>query len=239
MKSVMVLSGKGGVGKTAVAGNIAVELSSRGHKVGWLDADLTSSSVMKMIGVKPTLPNVGKNTIDPFEYHGIKIIATSLFTESESMPVFFRGERKREWIDQFLRIVDWGNIKYQVIDCPPGHSDEVIEILELFKNKIDATVIVTTPSRMSLNSVQKTISICRKFGIKITCMVVNYAYAVCPHCDKSYKLFDKEDAIAFASDNDISKVYEVPFILNQEKNPWEIRPYIGPAVDEILKWRLF
>jgi len=233
------MSGKGGVGKSSIAYALAYSLSMSGRKVGCMDADLTSSSITRLAGIEPKMPTVDKKSVIPLDHHGIKVISTSMFTGSEETPVFFKGEKKRGWIEQFINRVAWGDIEYLVIDCPPGHSDEVIEILTSLKGKIYKVVIVTVPQKLALNSVQKTIKLCQKLRVPILGLVVNMYALICNVCNNKIKFADETNVNKMAEKFGVQVVSRIPVVLEQENNPYSILEFINPIADELTKRRLF
>jgi len=222
MKIFVDASTKGGVGKTTTTVNIARKLSLK-YKVGILDGDLTSPSVCKILNAPIVKIRVGKDKILPYIYKDIRIFSTALLTADDDMPILFKGEKKRSTIEQFINKIDWGDLDYLLIDAAPGCSDELIEILELYKNKIDGMIIVTTPSRLSINSIRKLISLCKKKDIKVTGIIMNMAYVACENCGTHNQVFgNPDDIIKTLHDFDLDVLCVLPLLSDVENKPFKI-----------------
>ena len=147
---IMVLSGKGGVGKSTVSTGLALSLAQQGHTVGILDIDITGPNVPKMMGLGRSTPSCGKQADSPAQGHlGVKVISMAFLLEDEDTPVVWRGPIKLGAIQQFIGDVEWGELDYLVIDFPPGTSDEPLTVAQSLPD-IDGMVIVTTPQQVAL-----------------------------------------------------------------------------------------
>jgi len=186
---VIVLSGKGGVGKSSVAANLAMGLALQGKKVGLLDIDVHGPSIPAMFGLIGSPPQGDDNSILPIEYHqNLKLISMGFFLPSRDEAIIWRGPMKHTLIMQFLRDVDWGELDYLIIDSPPGTGDEPISIASLIGKDLKA-VVVTTPQELSIEDVRKSITFCRKVSMSILGVVENMSGFVCPHCSESVDIF--------------------------------------------------
>jgi len=188
-----ILSGKGGVGKTTVATNIASELAKRGYKVGLLDADLHGPNVAKMLGAEgqKLFADPETQTIKPFIPEGmpnLKVVSMAFILENPDQPVVWRGPLKHQAIKQFLADIDWGDLDYLIIDLPPGTGDEALSVAQLIK-PMDGFVVVTTPQEVSLLDTRKSISFAKMVDVPVLGIVENMSGFICPHCGKRIDLF--------------------------------------------------
>lgn len=182
---IVVMSGKGGVGKSTVSTHIATSIARKGWKVGILDADVTGPNIPKMMGVENKKPMARDKLYpvlkefkdDPFVLYPIKIFSSALLLPSEDMPIVKRGDFITRMLVDSLDKIAWGKLDYLIVDTPPGTSDEIITILEYFKDnkltKRSRAIIVTQPQGISLLDVKKAISLTKIFGIKIAGIVEN------------------------------------------------------------------
>ena len=234
MKIITIASTKGGVGKSTSTVNIARRLWKNGKKVGIIDGDLTSPSIFKIFNAPLTKIKVGKDVVYPVEYNGIKMFSTSLLSGSEDVPIMFKGEKKRSAMKQMFSKIYWGELDYLLIDLAPGASDEMIEVLECFKDKIEGMVIVTTPSRLSVNSVSKLVSLCERKKIKIMGMIANMSVFLCPHCNRTTFMFGQGNAVYdLIYKHGIKWLCSPPLDLNVEDKPFSIIDTFS-WVDELL-----
>jgi ATP-binding protein involved in chromosome partitioning len=222
MKHIIIASTKGGVGKTTVAVNIARKLSTR-YKVGILDGDLTSPSIYKILNAPVVKLKVGRDKIEPTTFANMKLFSTALLTGDDDMPILFKGEKKRSTIEQFINKINWGDLDYLIIDAAPGCSDELIELLEIFKNKIDGMVIVSTPSRLSVNSVRKLVTLCQKKSVPIVGIVSNMAYFDCNVCHSHNLVFGNSYFIGqTVNEFDVDILCMLPISMKVEDKPFSI-----------------
>lgn len=181
---ILVLSGKGGVGKSMVSAQLAFALARRGYSVGLLDIDICGPTVPKMLGKRGAWTTQGDNGLLPVRVSD-KLCAMSIgfLVENEDEPVIWRGPRKLGLIQTFLRDIDWGALDYLVVDTPPGTSDEHISIVQLMKEcSITGAVVVTTPQDVSVVEVGKEINFCKKMGVPVLGVVENFSHFACPNC---------------------------------------------------------
>ena len=184
---VLVMSGKGGVGKSTVATNMALALTRAGCRVGLLDADMYGPSIPTMLGVseRPKVYEEGK--IEPVESLGIKLMSIGFLLDDDKAAVIWRGPMLQGALLQFLRDVNWGELDYLVIDCPPGTGDIALTISQQLRTS--GAVVVTTPQQVALADVYKSVAMLQKVGIPIAGIVENESYFVCDGCDKRHELF--------------------------------------------------
>jgi len=186
---ILVMSGKGGVGKTTVSTNLAVALSMDGLEIGLLDADIHGPNIPKMLGIE-SRPVVGSGDgMIPVEvFPGLKVMSTAFFIGNQDNPVVWRGPLKHSAISQFLGEVEWGNLDFLVVDLPPGTGDEPLSVAHLIKN-VDGAVVVTTPQDVALLDSRKAVTFSRVLSIPVIGIVENMSGLECPHCHKGIPLF--------------------------------------------------
>src|SRR3954470_21622970 len=185
---IAVGSGKGGVGKTTVAVNLAIALSKMGHKTGLLDADIYGPNVPLMMGVTAQPRMVAENRIEALESFGVKIISVGLLNPGDK-PLVWRGPMLHQMIRQFLQQVEWGELDFLIVDLPPGTGDVVLSLVQTVP--ITGAVVVTTPSDVSLQDGRKAIEMFRQVKVDILGLVENMGHFNCPHCGKEIDVFSK------------------------------------------------
>lgn len=205
-RKIVVLSGKGGVGKSTVSTNIAIALSKKGYKVGLLDIDIHGPNIPNMLGLQGITPLVTDMGIFPLKvYDNLQTISTGFFLESKDTPVAWRGPLKHRMVEQFLCDVRWGEIDYLVVDSPPGTGDEILSIIQLL-DRVDLAVIVATPQEVALSDVRRAIKFCMDYKIPVIGIVENMSGFVCPHCGNTVDIFKTGGAEKLAEE------YKVPFL---------------------------
>jgi ATP-binding protein involved in chromosome partitioning len=208
VKNVLaVASGKGGVGKSTVAVNLAVALARDGASVGLLDADITGPNVPQMMGAdgQPKASEGGK--IVPIERHGVKVISIQFFVPA-GQPIVWRGPLVGGAISQFLRDVDWGELDYLVVDLPPGTSDAQLTLAQAVP--ISGTVLVTTPQEVALSDVAKAYAMLQRMSVPVVGIVENMSVFVCPHCGEPTEIFGRGGGERFAREHDIEYLGGIP-----------------------------
>ena len=182
---IAVGSGKGGVGKTTVAVNLAVGLASLGYKRGLMDADVYGPNVPLMMGINRTPMAYGER-IQPLEQFGVKLMSMGFLNPGDK-PLVWRGPMLHSVIQQFLRGVDWGELDYLVIDLPPGTGDVQLSLIQTAP--ITGAIVVTTPSDVSLEDARKAMHMFHQVKVPILGMVENMSYLMCPHCHERIDVF--------------------------------------------------
>jgi len=202
-----VASGKGGVGKTTIATNLAVALAIDGASVGLLDADITGPNVPLMLGVEgaPVASSEGK--ISPLERYGVKVISIQFFVP-EGQPIVWRGPLVGGAIQQFLRDVDWGELDYLVIDLPPGTSDAQLTLAQAVP--ISGSVLVTTPQDVAIQDVTKALAMFRRMSVPVIGVVENMSAFICPHCGDSTEIFGRGGGEGFARRHELEFLGGIP-----------------------------
>ena len=183
---IAVASGKGGVGKTTVAVNLALSLARMGHKAGLLDADVYGPNVPIMLGSTEEPRATAKQHIIPVQAQGIKMISMGLLNPGDK-PMIWRGPMLHSVITQFLRSVEWGELDYLVIDLPPGTGDVQLTLIQTVA--VTGAVVVTTPSTVALADVRKAIEMFRQVNVEVLGVVENMSTFHCPHCGKPVDIF--------------------------------------------------
>jgi ATP-binding protein involved in chromosome partitioning len=207
---VAIASGKGGVGKTTVAVNLALALSKLGHKVGLLDADVYGPNVPIMLGTtQEPLATMDKRII-PIDVAGLKVISMGLLNPGDK-PMIWRGPMLHSIITQFLRSVQWGELDHLVIDLPPGTGDVQLTLIQTVE--VTGAVVVTTPSTVALADVRKAIEMFRQVNVEVLGVVENMSTFACPHCAKPIDIFGHGEGAKTA------EAYGVPVLGEIEIDP--------------------
>jgi ATP-binding protein involved in chromosome partitioning len=207
---VAVASGKGGVGKTTVAVNLAIALKNMGHAVGLLDADVYGPNVPVMLGTNEQPRAIDERTIIPVEAYGLKMISMGLLSPGDK-PLVWRGPMLHSVIQQFLRSTQWGELDYLIVDLPPGTGDVQLTLIQSVS--VSGAVVVTTPSIVALADVRKAIEMFRQVNVEILGVVENMSYFNCPHCK------GRIDVFGHGEGQHMAKKFEVPFLGEIEIDP--------------------
>lgn len=219
---ILVLSGKGGVGKSTVAVNLAMSLSLAGKRVGLLDADMHGPSVATMLRSPQPLTITEQNVLVPAQIGGLKVVSIGYLMPEDDRDeaLIWRGPMKMGVIRQFLKDVEWGDLDYLMIDLPPGTGDEPLTLCHMIED-VDGAVVVTTPQEVAAADVRKSLNFCRKLDLPILGLVENMSGFVCPKCGEVTDIFKSGGGERMA------KEFGVPFL---GKIP--IDPALGNAGDE-------
>jgi ATP-binding protein involved in chromosome partitioning len=203
---LIVLSGKGGVGKSTVSVNLALTLSEKGYDVGLLDSDLHGPSIPKMLGVEDKRPEPSETGFNPvlLSPH-LRVMSIGFLLQDTDSPVIWRGPLKMGAIKQFIGDCNWGKLDYLIVDLPPGTGDEPLSVAQVIP-KSDGAIIVTTPQDVALVSVRKSINFVKKMNMPIVGIIENMSGFKCPHCNKSIEIFKSGGGLK------ASKDFNVPFL---------------------------
>ncbi len=228
---ILVLSGKGGVGKSTVAVNLSFALSAQGYNVGVLDLDIHGPNIPKMLGLEGQhLAAMGKK-IQPLRVTGnLSVVSMAFLLPSISTPVIWRGPMKMSAISQFLNDVDWGHLDYLVVDLPPGTGDEALSIVQLAPN-VRGAVIVTTPQEVATMDAMKAAKFVEQLYIPVLGIVENMSGMICPHCKKEIDLFGKGGGEKIAAELGVAYLGSIPLDPEMRKAGDEGKPFIIRSKD--------
>ena len=244
---IIVTSGKGGVGKSTIASNIAMLLSMRGYEVGLLDADIHGPNIPKMFHIEDAVLHGDNEGIMPVIVPPhLKVMSMAFLVQDSDEPIIWRGPLKMGALRQFLADVRWGELDFLVIDLPPGTGDEPLTIMQLLP-EADGSVVVTTPQDVALQNSRKSIGFSRKLNIPVLGIIENMSGLTCPHCGKEIDLFKIGGGEKAAVELDVPFLGRIPLdpkvvTSGDEGMPIVISDTDSPAaaaygqiVDEILK----
>lgn len=210
---VAIGSGKGGVGKTTIAVNLAVALAKLGFRIGLIDADIYGPNVPLMLGTSQQPRVLANNQIEPNVAHGIKVISVGFISPGDK-PLVMRGPMLHQIIRQFLQQVEWGELDFLLVDLPPGTGDVVISLVQTVS--LTGAVVVSTPSDVSLQDARKALEMFHQVNVEVLGIVENMSHFTCPHCHEEIDIFSKGGAERMA------KQFNVDFLGSIELDP-EIR----------------
>ncbi len=240
---ILVLSGKGGVGKSTVSVNLAFALAAHGYKTGLMDLDIHGPNIPKMLGVESQRLTTLGNMIEPIRVTGnLSVISMGFLLPDTSTPVIWRGPMKMTAISQFLSEVDWGPLDFLVVDLPPGTGDEALSIIQLAPN-VRGAVIVTTPQDVATMDARKAAKFVERLGIPVIGIVENMSGLVCPHCKEEIDLFGTGGGKNIAEDLGVRFLGSIPLDPELRKAGDEGRPFIirnkdnatWKAVDHVME----
>ncbi len=223
---ILVMSGKGGVGKSSTSVNLAMALAEMNFKVGIMDVDLHGPDVPRMLGFSGVLGLSPENKLAPFEYSkNLSAVSIESLKPNKDDAIIWRGPLKFAAIKQFISEVNWGELDYLIIDAPPGTGDEPLTIAQTMKDA--KAVIVTTPQEVSLADVRKSINFCKTVEMEIVGLIENMSGFACPHCGEDMPLFGTGGGEKTAKAMEINFLGKVPFDQNMV--------VCGDAGDNFLK----
>lgn len=223
---ILVLSGKGGVGKSTVSVNLSYALSSHGKKVGLLDLDMHGPNVPKMLGIEDHKLAIMGERIEPVHVTGmLSVISMAFLLPDTSTPIIWRGPMKMAAIQQFLAEVNWGPLDYLVVDLPPGTGDEALTIAQLAPN-VRGAVIVTTPQDVATLDAMKSAKFIEKLGLPVIGVIENMSGMLCPHCGEEIDLFGKGGGKKIADELKVPFLGSIPLDIEMRKAGDEGRPFI-------------
>jgi len=212
----MIMSGKGGVGKTSVSVNIAIALANKGYKVGLMDVDIHGPDIPRMLGFGGMLNISGNRKIEPMHYSdNLSAVSMESLMPDKDDAVIWRGPMKHSAIRQFIGDVSWGDLDYLIIDSPPGTGDEPLTVAQLIKDA--QAVIVTTPQEVALADVRKSINFCKTVKMKIFGLIENMSGYTCPHCGKPIDIFGTGGGEKTARNSDVNFLGKIPLDPNMVK----------------------
>jgi len=223
---VAVGAGKGGVGKTTTAVNLAVALSQQGARVGLLDGDVYGPNIPQMLGLSGAPEVVGENRILPPEALGIKVISMGMLVPPDQ-PIIWRGPMLHGAVQQFMREVEWGELDYLVVDLPPGTGDVALSMAQSVP--MAGAVVVTTPQGVAVSDVRKAVGMFRQLNIPVLGVIENMSTFVCPHCSEETEIFGSGGGAQMSRDLDIPFLGDVPIDTRVRSGGDEGRPIVSAA----------
>jgi Mrp family chromosome partitioning ATPase/predicted Fe-Mo cluster-binding NifX family protein len=223
---IVVLSGKGGVGKSTVSVNLALSLAMRGLRTGLMDVDIHGPSVPKLLNLTDKIPVVKGEEIAPITYSfDLKVMSMGFLLQGTHQAVIWRGPLKYSMIRDFISRVQWGNLDYLVVDCPPGTGDEPLSVAQFLKGKAKA-LIVTTPQHVATIDVEKCITFCKQLELPVMGIVENMSGFVCPHCGTTVDIFSKGGGEVLAKRYGIPFLGSIPLDPDIARSGDEEKPYV-------------
>jgi len=229
----MVMSGKGGVGKTSVSVNLAMTLAQKGFSVGIMDVDIHGPDVPRMLGLSGEMAVGDGNKLGPLRYSdNLYAISIESLMPNKDEAVIWRGPLKHSAIRQFIADVNWGDLDFLIIDSPPGTGDEPLSVAQTIKEA--QAIIVTTPQEVALADVRKSIAFCKRINMGIFGMIENMSGYVCPHCHKTVDLFGSGGGKQTAEKFGIRFLGAIPFDPNLVKAGDAGKAYIKEYGDSVM-----
>ena len=207
---ILIFSGKGGVGKSTVAVNLAVSLALSGKSVGLLDIDIHGPSIPKILNLESEAIQAAVNAILPIDVvENLKVMSIGFLLRGKNDAVIWRGPMKYQMIKQFLKDVDWGNLDFLIVDSPPGTGDEPLSIVQLLENA-DGAIIVTTPQEVALSDVRKCINFCHNLRLPVLGVLENMSGFVCPKCGERTDIFKSGGGETMANEMQVRFLGRIP-----------------------------
>lgn len=233
---IVVMSGKGGVGKSSVTALIASNLAKQGKKVGILDADITGPSQPRAFGIKSDqgLKATEYGIIPPTTSTGIKVMSINFFLPNEDDPVVWRGPLLAGAVNQFWGEVDWRDLDYMIVDLPPGTGDVPLTVMQSLP--VNGIVIVSSPQDLAFMVVKKTIKMAQKMKTPIVGLVENMSYAICTHCNEKLEIFGKSQGEKVAKETGIEFLGGLPWDakLNELIDSGRTEEYKSEVMEQIV-----
>ncbi|MDK2954913.1 MAG: hypothetical protein PWQ57_409 [Desulfovibrionales bacterium] len=236
---IVVLSGKGGVGKSTVAANIAVALSLAGKKVGLLDVDVHGPSIPRLLSLSDKKPHIETDCMEPVPWsQNLSVMSLGFLLPSAEDAVIWRGPMKIGMIKQFVTDVAWGDLDFLVVDCPPGTGDEPLSALQTMGQDAQA-VIVTTPQGLAVDDVRRSVTFCRQVGNPVLGIVENMSGFVCPDCGKRHDIFNAGGGERLAKEMGVTFLGAIPMDPEMVRAADEGYPFLkvhehGPTAEALL-----
>lgn len=212
-KKLIVMSGKGGVGKTSVSVNLAIALAEKGYKVGIMDVDLHGPDVPRMLGLEGMLTLNQNQKLMPMSYSkNLQAVSVESLTQNKDDAIIWRGPIKHSAIRQFIADVEWGELDFLLIDSPPGTGDEPLSVVQTIKDA--KAIIVTTPQEVALADIRKSINFCKTVKMEIFGLIENMSGFTCPNCGEKINLFGTGGGERTAEAMGVTFLGKIPFDLN-------------------------
>lgn len=229
---ILVMSGKGGVGKSTVSVNLALSLAERGHKVGLMDVDIHGPDVVRMMNLKGTIepPSTPDGLVPPLSYNeNLKVVSLEYMMKDRDEAIIWRGPLKIQAIRQFVADMDWGELDYLIVDAPPGTGDEPLSVAQTIP--LVKAIVVTTPQKVALADVRKSINFCKTVNVEIVGVVENMSGFVCPHCNETVEIFKS------GGGEEVAREFDLPFLGRVPMDPKVViagddgEPYLSSGAD--------
>lgn len=230
---IIVMSGKGGVGKSTVAVNLAVSLAEKGFKTGLLDIDIHGPSVPKLLGVEGVMASApdGKSILPVIYNDNLCVMSVGFLMQDNDQAVVWRGPLKYGIIKQFLSDVAWGELDYLIVDSPPGTGDEPLSVCQLIENP-EGAVIVTTPQDVALADVRKSVNFCKQLKMPVIGVVENMSGFACPHCGTVTEIFKTGGGKRMAEDMGVPFIGAIPIESQVVQSGDGGFPHLSASVEE-------
>ncbi|HMG70224.1 MAG TPA: Mrp/NBP35 family ATP-binding protein [Gemmatimonadaceae bacterium] len=206
-KVIAISSGKGGVGKSTVASNLAIALAKQGARVGLMDADIYGPNIPRMMGVNAP-PPVENEKIIPLQAHGVKIMSLGFMIERDQ-PAIWRGPIIMKIITQFLRDVQWGELDYFLVDMPPGTGDAQLSLVQA--TMVHGAIIVTTPQEVASGDALRGAKMFQRVAVPVLGIIENMSYFICPNCEEKHRIFGSGGGKRLAEELNVPLLGEIPF----------------------------
>ncbi|MEM3586763.1 MAG: Mrp/NBP35 family ATP-binding protein [Candidatus Jordarchaeaceae archaeon] len=207
---IMIMSGKGGVGKSTVTANLATSMAKKGYKVGILDSDIHGPSIPKILGIQGKRPETTKTGLQPVTTsQGVKVISMDLLLPNRETPLIWRGPLKLKAIRQILSDIEWGELDYLLIDLPPGTGDEPLNIIQLMP-EMDGAIIITAPSDLSQYVVRKAVQMARRMNVPIIGIIENMSGFICPKCGEKYEILGSGGGEKLSQETNLPLLGQIP-----------------------------
>lgn len=236
---LIVISGKGGVGKSTVAVNVAFGLAAQGKKVGLLDIDIHGPSIAKMLGIEGKALEIsptGKYAMPIKVNENLYAMTIASLIKNPDEPVIWRGPLKMGAIKQFLQDIRWPELDYLIVDSPPGTGDEPLSVIQILK-KVDGSLIVSTPQDLALLDVRKTIKFSQKMNVPIIGLIENMSTFFCPHCSKEINIFKGFGVKKAAKDFNIDVIGKIPIDINIAESGDKGKSFLSESKNKIITQR--
>lgn len=225
---IAVVSGKGGVGKSAVTALLTAAMNKKGYTCAVLDADITGASVPKMFGVSGELVGDGTGIFPAETKSGVRLVSSNLLLENETDPIVWRGPIIAGMVKQFWTDVIWGDVDYMFVDCPPGTGDVPLTVFQSIK--VDGIVVVTTPQELVSMIVEKAVNMANMMKIPVLGIVENMSYVVCPDCNKRINVFGDGKAVAA-----VAKKFGLPLLAEIPYDSQIVKAADGGKIEELTQ----
>jgi len=208
--TIVVLSGKGGVGKSTVATNIAMSLSLKGFRTGLLDVDIHGPSIPTLLGLDGARIESDGKFLLPIKYSdNLKVISTGFMIDDQTKPIVWRGPLKMSFIKQMLSEVVWEELDYLIVDCPPGTGDEPLSVIQTL-GEVTGAIIVTTPQKLAVVDVKKSVNFCKNLNTPILGVIENMSGFICPKCNERVEIFKSGGGEEMAKEMDVPFLGKIP-----------------------------